>query len=144
MRFGDVTIAHILVIASIFALALALAGCSAGNAGSNPSPASGDLADGSGQQARQFPVGQGRAMNGTLGDRRGGDRMANLTEEQRQELMKQREQESMAACQGKAVDDTCTVPSFGGTAGNVSGTCALRNETLTCGFRGPPRGQAPR
>ena len=98
------------------------------------------------QDTAQLPSGQ--VGNQTLGGTqtsspqagRGftGRGFGNITPEQRQQMMAQELQQSAAACDSKAVGDTCTVTSI---RGSRSGTCQTQNETLRC--MGAARGPRP-
>jgi len=65
--------------------------------------------------------------NGAPDQHRNNSGRFNVTDEQRQQMM----QQQTAACQGKSINDSCTMES---QRGERNGTCVQRNETLRCSF----------
>ena len=117
-KLNVVPIIAVVLIASIFIM-----GCT--SQGDQGQPATGPGGNGS------FGPGFG-GMGG--GFRNGTGGFGNLTPEQRQQMMAQRQQQAMDACNGKAQGDSCGI-SFGNRT--TSGTCKTVNATLECGFSRP-------
>jgi len=69
-----------------------------------------------------------QGFNNSNGFRGRGNFTGNLTDEQRTQIQ-QRMQEAITACEGKAENDSCQ---FSGPRGDVSGTCRLFNNQLSC------------
>jgi hypothetical protein len=72
--------------------------------------------------------------NGTFGNRNG--TFGNLTEEQRQQMIAQRQQAVIKACEGKSEGDQCTIMDPRG--GDRTSSCTTINGNLECnaGFGG--------
>jgi len=60
----------------------------------------------------------------------------NLTEEERQNMINQRQLLAVESCQGKNEGDNCHITDPGR---NVSGVCSYRNSTLVCAPNRPMR-----
>jgi hypothetical protein len=55
--------------------------------------------------------------------------MTNLTEEQRQQMINERQQLAISACQNKMENDSCVMQ---GQRGNFTGTCKIQENLLIC------------
>jgi hypothetical protein len=56
-------------------------------------------------------------------------RNTNLSDEERQKLMQEREKSAIDACNGKADGDSCTIQN---SVGEISGTCNMQQDNLIC------------
>ena len=57
------------------------------------------------------------------------DRFMNLTEEEKQEMIQERQQTMIDTCEDKNGGDICSIES---PRGSIEGLCTLRNESLLC------------
>ena len=107
------------IIAAVLIASILIMGCTA--QGGQGQPTAGP--QGNGSFGPGFGGRGGGFRNGTGG-------YGNLTPEQRQQMMAQRQQQAMDACNGKAQGDSCDI-SFGNRT--TSGTCDTGNSTaLEC------------
>ena len=119
----------ILALVALFVAFVLLYGCvSTGNEGSPQQ--SGDF--GGGAPPKGTPYGPNfTGMRG--GNRTGfGRNLANLTDEQKQQMIAQRMNAATAACDGLEGGSACAMQ--GGPGGNITGTCQEQNGTLACAF----------
>ncbi|MFH0971398.1 MAG: hypothetical protein V1835_02415 [Candidatus Micrarchaeota archaeon] len=106
---------YVMLIA-LFA-AVFMMGCTSENQGDRDNP---DF------QGRQFGRGGNFPRDGNFSGNR---TFGNMTEEQRQQMMQQRQQEIINACKGRAEGDICTITN---PRGNTEGTCKTLNNQLLC------------
>ena len=78
----------------------------------------------------------GCSSNQNFRDRQGMgfDREFNLTEEERQQMFEERQQQAINSCQGKNEGDSCT---FNGPTEDVDGICKTMDENLVCAIDRP-------
>lgn len=95
----------------------------------------------SGCTSQGAPEGNGFGPGGQ-GDWGGGPGMnANLTQEEREQMMQERMQAGIAACAGMQEGDACEMQGFRNES--INGTCLSMNGTLSCGFGGAQRREPP-
>ena len=74
-------------------------------------------------------------INTGCSDRRrsfdGRERFGNMTDEQREQMMRERQKLATQACEGKAEGATCIMES---PRGSSEGTCMLQDDKLLCVF----------
>jgi len=122
-RKHDARNVSVYVIVVVLVGVIFIAGCSTSdNSGNNP-PAS---ASNNNSARGQFNGNRSGARNG-FG--------ANLTDEQRNQMMQQRTQMETDACSGMSEGDACSITfssQYGGAGGARNGTCTVQNSTLLC------------
>ena len=57
------------------------------------------------------------------------ERFANISEEERQEMMQERMQVSIDACKDKVEGDVCSITS---PRGDIEGKCTIQEENMVC------------